>query len=177
MLLQGTAVDQIIDICTTLRYLGVPHQGQELHVWRTINQFVTSSTIPQLHHLQKTPFDILSSSQGSNCSQNSISFHWKDGKSKPSWTSSAKHWEFCNCVAPCSGPILFLEGARLPPQLKGSGQKFRQPLQVQSHLEIAKDSGSARSHSNAPGKLAPQPDPKMVPPTRRSTRYQDQNFR
>ena len=60
-----TAVDQIIDIRTTLRWSS--HQRQELYVW---GQQISCYQLyhPQLHHLQKTPFGILSSSQGSNCS-------------------------------------------------------------------------------------------------------------
>ena len=39
--------------------------------------------------------------------------------------------------------------------------EFHQPLQVQSHLEMPGDSGSARVTFNAPRKLAPQIDLKL----------------
>ena len=62
-----TAVDQIIDIRTTLRYLGVPIRDKS-YMFGDNRSVVTSSTIPNSTISKKTPFGILSSSQGSNCS-------------------------------------------------------------------------------------------------------------
>ena len=50
--------------------------------------------------------------------------------------------------------------------------EFRQPLQVQSHLEMPRILVQL-GHTQRTWKLAPQTDPKWSP-TRRSTRYQDQ---
>ena len=50
--------------------------------------------------------------------------------------------------------------------------EFRQPLQVQSHLEMPRILVQL-GHTQRTWKLAPQTDPKW-PPTRSSTRYQDQ---
>ena len=61
-----------------------------------------------------------------------ISFHWKDSKSNPADILS-KHWEFAT-VWPMLKPILFWRGETAT-QLKGVTE-FRQPIQVQSHLEM-----------------------------------------
>ena len=50
--------------------------------------------------------------------------------------------------------------------------EFRQPLQVQSHLEMPRILDQL-GHTQRTWKLAPQTDPKWSP-TRSSTRYQDQ---
>ena len=50
--------------------------------------------------------------------------------------------------------------------------EFRQPLQVQSHLEMPRILVQL-GHTQRTWKLAPQTDPKWSP-TRSSTRYQDQ---
>ena len=50
--------------------------------------------------------------------------------------------------------------------------EFRQPLQVQSHLEMPRILAQL-GHTQRTWKLAPQTDPKWSP-TRSSTRYQDQ---
>ena len=106
-----TAVDQIIDIRTTLRYLGVPIRDRS-YMFGDNRSVVTSYTIPQLHHLQKTPFGILSSSQGKQLQPNSSHSIGKMAKATL-LTSSANigSLQLCGLCSSlsCSG------GARLPP--------------------------------------------------------------
>ena len=125
-----TAVDQIIDIHTTLRYLGVPIRDKS-YMFGDNRSVVTSSTIPnstisKRHHLAS--YHRVREAIAAKF----ISFHWKDGKSNPADILS-KHWEFAT-VWPLLKPILFWRGETAT-QLKGS-DRIRQPLQVQSHLEM-----------------------------------------
>ena len=127
-----TAVDQIIDICTTLRYLGVPIRDKS-YMFGDNRSVVTSSTIPnstisKRHHLAS--YHRVREAIAAKF----ISFHWKDGKSNPADILS-KHWEFAT-VWPLLKPILFWRGETAT-QLKGVTE-FRQPLQVQSHLEMSR---------------------------------------
>ena len=62
-----TAVDQIIDIHTTLRYLGVPIRDKS-YMFGDNRSVVTSSTIPNSTISKRHHSGVLSSSQGSNCS-------------------------------------------------------------------------------------------------------------
>ena len=97
---------------------------------------------PQLHHLQKTPFGILSLSQEAIAAKY-ISFHWKDGKSNPADILS-KHWEFAT-VWPMLKPILFWRGETAT-QLKGS-DRIPSTNPGAEPPGDARDSGSARSHT------------------------------
>ena len=136
-----TAVDQIIDIRTTLRYLGVPIRDKS-YMFGNNKSVVTSSTIPnstisKRHHLasyhrvrEAIPAKF-------------ISFHWKDGKSNPADILS-KHWEFAT-VWPMLRPILFWRGETAT-QLKGS-DRIPSTTPGAEPPRDAKDSGSARSHS------------------------------
>ena len=86
-----TAVDQIIDIRTTLRYLGVPIRDKS-YMFGDNRSVVTSSTIPnstisKRHHLASY-HRVMEA-----IAAKFISFHWKDGKSNPADILS-KHWEF-----------------------------------------------------------------------------------
>ena len=86
-----TAVDQIIDIRTTLRYLGVPIRDKS-YMFGDNKSVVTSSTIPnstisKRHHLAS--YHRVREAIAAKF----ISFHWKDGKSNPADILS-KHWEF-----------------------------------------------------------------------------------
>ena len=116
-----TAVDQIIDIRTTLRYLGVP----------------INSTISKRHHLAS--YHRVREAIAAKF----ISFHWKDGKSNPADILS-KHWEFAT-VWPMLKPILFWRGETAT-QLKGS-DRIPSTTPGAEPPRDAKDSGSARSHS------------------------------
>ena len=86
-----TAVDQIIDIRTALRYLGVPIRDKS-YMFGDNKSVVTSSTIPnstisKRHHLAS--YHRVREAIAAKF----ISFHWKDGKSNPADILS-KHWEF-----------------------------------------------------------------------------------
>ena len=110
-----TAVDQIIDIRTTLRYLGVPIRDKS-YMFGDNRSVVTSSTIPnstisKRHHLAS--YHRVREAIAAKF----ISFHWKDGKSNPADILS-KHWEFAT-VWPLLKTILFWRGETAT-QLKGS---------------------------------------------------------
>ena len=101
-----TAVDQNIDICTTLPYLGVAIRDKS-YMFGDNRSVVTSSTIPNFtiskrHHLAS--YHQVREAIGAKY----ISFHWKDGKSNPADILS-KHWEFAT-VWPMLKPILFWRG-------------------------------------------------------------------
>ena len=158
-----TAVDQIIDIRTTLRYLGVPIRDKS-YMFGDNRSVVTSSTIPnstisKRHHLES--YHRVREAIGAKF----ISFHWKDGKSNPADILS-KHWEFAT-VWPLLKPILFWRGETAT-QLKGS-DRIPSTTPGAEPPRDAKDSGSARSH---PTHL--ETSSSNRPPTRSVTRYQDQ---
>ena len=136
-----TAVDQIIDIRTTLRYLGVPIRDKS-YMFGDNKSVVTSSTIPnstisKRHHLAS--YHRVREAMAAKF----ISFHWKDGKSNPADILS-KHWEFAT-VWPMLKPILFWRGETAT-QLKGS-DRIPSTTPGAEPPRDAKDSGSARSHS------------------------------
>ena len=136
-----TAVDQIIDIRTTLRYLGVPVRDKS-YMFGDNKSVVTSSTIPnstisKRHHLSS--YHRVREAIAAKF----ISFHWKDGKSNPADILS-KHWEFAT-VWPMLKPILFWRGETAT-QLKGS-DRIPSTTPGAEPPRDAKDSGSARSHS------------------------------
>ena len=136
-----TAVDQIIDIRTTLRYLGVPIRDKS-YMFGDNKSVVTSSTIPnstisKRHHLAS--YHRVREAIAAKF----ISFHWKDGKSNPADILS-KHWEFAT-VWPLLKPILFWRGETAT-QLKGS-DRIPSTTPGAEPPRDAKDSGSARSHS------------------------------
>ena len=135
-----TAVDQIIDIRTTLRYLGVPIRDKS-YMFGDNRSVVTSSTIPnstisKRHHLAS--YHRVREAIAAKF----ISFHWKDGKSNPADILS-KHWEFAT-VWPLLKPILFWRGETAT-QLKGS-ERIPSTTPGAEPPRDAKDSGSARSH-------------------------------
>ena len=136
-----TAVDQIIDICTTLRYLGVPIRDKS-YKFGDNRSVVTSSTIPnstisKRHHLAS--YHRVREAIAAKF----ISFHWKDGKSNPGDILS-KHWEFAT-VWPLLKPILFWRGETAT-QLKGS-DRIPSTTPGAEPPRDARDSGSARSNS------------------------------
>ena len=136
-----TAVDQIIDIHTTLRYLGVPIRDQS-YMFGDNRSVVASSTIPnstisKRHHLAS--YHRVREAIAAKY----ISFHWKDGKSNPADILS-KHWEFTT-VWPMLKPILFWRGETAT-QLKGS-DRIPSTNPGAEPPRDARDSGSARSHS------------------------------
>ena len=97
-----TAVDQIIDIRTTLRYLGVPIRDMS-YMFGDNRSDATRSTIPnstisKRHHLAS--YHRVREAIAAKY----ISFHWKDGKSNPADILS-RHWEFTMLK-----PILFWRG-------------------------------------------------------------------
>ena len=109
-----TAVDQIIDIRSTLRYLEVPIRDKS-YMFGDNRSVVTSSTIPistitKGHHLASYH------RVREAIAPKYISIHWKDGKSNPADILS-KHWEFTT-VWPMLKPILFWRGETAT-QLKG----------------------------------------------------------
>ena len=139
-----TAVDQIIDIRTTLRYLGVPIRDKS-YMFGDNKSVVTSSTIPnstisKRHHLAS--YHRVREAIAAKF----ISFHWKDGKSNPADILS-KHWEFAT-VWPMLKPILFWRGETAT-QLKGS-DRIPSTTPGAEPPRDTKDSGSARSHSTHP---------------------------
>ena len=136
-----TAVDQIIDIHTTLRYLGVPIRDKS-YMFGDNRSVVTSSTIPnstisKRHHLA------FYHRVREAIAAKFISFHWKDGKKATLLTSSANIGSLRLC-GPCSS-------------LSCSGGRDCQPAEGIDRIPSttpgaepprdAKDSGSARSHS------------------------------
>ena len=136
-----TAVDQIIDIRTTLRYLGVPIRDMS-YMFGDNRSVVTSSTIPnstisKRHHLAS--YHRVREAIAAKF----ISFHWKDGKSNPADILS-KHWEFAT-VWPMLKPILFWRGETAT-HLKGS-DRIPSTTPGAEPPRDAKDSGSARPHS------------------------------
>ena len=136
-----TAVDQIIDIRTTLQYLGVPIRDKS-YMFGDNRSVVTSSTIPnstisKRHHLASYH------QVREAIAAKYISFHWKDGKSNPADILS-KHWEFAT-VWPMHKPILFWRGETAT-QLKGS-VRIPSTNPGAEPPRDARDSGSARSHS------------------------------
>ena len=136
-----TAVDQIIDIRTTQRYLGVPIRDMS-YMFGDNRSVVTSSTIPnstifKRHHL------VSYHRVREAIAAKFISFHWKDGKSNPADILS-KHWEFAT-VWPMLKPILFWRGETAT-QLKGS-DRIPSTTPGAEPPRDAKDSGSARPHS------------------------------
>ena len=136
-----TAVDQIVDIRTTLRYLGVPIRDKS-YMFGDKRSVVTSSTIPnstifKRHHLAS--YHRVREAIAAKY----ISFHWKDGKSNPADILS-KHWEFAT-VCPMLKPILFWRGETAT-QLKGS-DIIPSTTPGAEPPRDARDSGSARSHS------------------------------
>ena len=136
-----TAVDQIIDIRTTLRYLGVPIRDKS-YMFGDNRSVVTSSTIPNStiskRHLLASYHRVREA-----IAAKFISFHWKDGKSNPADILS-KHWEFAT-VWPLLKPILFWRGETAT-QLKRS-DRAPSTTPCAEPPRDAKDSGSARSHS------------------------------
>ena len=141
LLLQGQQVDQIIDIRTTLRYLEfISEAGASC--FGDSRSVVTSSTIPnstisKRHHLASYHW------VREAIAAKYISFHWKDGKSNPADILS-KHWEFAT-VWPMLKPILFWRGETAT-QLKGS-DRIPSTTPGAEPPRVARDSGSARSHS------------------------------
>ena len=136
-----TAVDQIIDIRTTLRYLGVPIRDKS-YMFGDNRSVLTSSTIPnstisKRHHLAS--YHRVREAIAAKF----ISFHWKDGKSNPADILS-KHWEFAT-VWPLLKPILFWRGETAT-RLKGS-DRIPSTTPCAEPPRDARDSGSARSHS------------------------------
>ena len=136
-----TAVDQIIDIRTTLRYLGVPTRDKS-YMFGDNRSVVTSSTIPnstisERHHLAS--YHRVREAIAAKY----ISFHWKDGKSNPA-DILRKHWEFAT-VWPMLKPILFWRG-KTATQLKGS-DRIPSTTPGSEPPRDTRDSGSARSHS------------------------------
>ena len=136
-----TAVDQIIDIRTTLRYLGVPIRVKSDMVGDN-RSVVTRSTIPnstisKRHHLASYH------QVREAIAAIYISFHWKDGKSNHADILS-KHWEFTT-VWPMLKPILFWRGETAT-QLKGSDRIPSTNPGAEPHRD-ARDCGSARTHS------------------------------
>ena len=136
-----TAIDQIIDIRTTLQYLGVPIIDKS-YMFGDNRSVVTSSTIPnstisKRHHLAS--YHRVREAIASKY----ISFHWKDGKSNPADILS-KHWEFAT-VWPMLKPILFWRGETAT-QLKGSDRIPSTTPGAEPPRDV-RDSCSARSHS------------------------------
>ena len=122
-----TAVEQIIDIRTTLRYVGVPIRDKS-YMFGDNRSVVTSSTIP--NNTISKRHDLASYHRVREAiAAKYISFHWKDGKSNPADILS-KHWELAT-VWPMLKHILFCRGETAT-QLKGS-DRIPSPTPVGSH--------------------------------------------
>ena len=136
-----TAVDQIIDICTTFRYLGVPIRDKS-YMFGDNRSVVTSSTIPNSTISKRQGFASYHRVREA-IAPKYISFHWKDGKSNPADILS-KHWEFAT-VWPMLKPILFWRGETAN-QLRGSDRIPSTNPGAEPPRDV-RDSGSARPHS------------------------------
>ena len=136
-----TAVDQIIDIRTTLRYLGVPIRDKS-YMFGDNRSVVSSSTIRNSTISKRLHLASYHRVREAIAAKY-ISFHWKDRKSNPADILS-KHWEFAT-VCPMLQPILFWRGETAT-QLKG-GDRIPSTTPGAEPPRDARDSGSARSHS------------------------------
>ena len=140
LLLQGQQLTRLLTFaqpCDTW----TSYQRQELHVW---GQQISCYQLyhPQLHHLQRHHLASYHWVREAIAAKY-ISFHWKDGKSNPADILS-KHWEFAT-VWPMLKPILFWRGETAT-QLKGS-DRIPSTTPGAEPPRVARDSGSARSHS------------------------------
>ena len=101
-----TVVEQIIDLRTTLRYLGVPvqHKSYMFGDNKSVvdNAAVPTSTLSKRHHA-------LSYHRVREAiAAKFVVFHWIDGKKNPADVLS-KHWDFVS-VWPLLKPLLFWKG-------------------------------------------------------------------
>jgi hypothetical protein len=118
-----TAVDQIIDLRTTLRYLGVPIRSKSF-LFGDNRSVVDSSTLPQ-SPLKKRHHALAYHRVREAIAAEYIAFYWIDGPKNPSDVLS-KHWAF-QAVWPMLKSILFWRGETLeikdmeaPPSPKGT---------------------------------------------------------
>jgi hypothetical protein len=117
-----TAVDQIIDLRTTLRYLGVPIRAVS-YLFGDNRSVTTSSTIP--HSIISKRHLMLSYHRVREAiAAKYLAFHWIDGKDNPADILS-KHWEFVK-IWPHLKALLFWRGevahSRPTMQTKGSSR-------------------------------------------------------
>ena len=136
-----TAVDQIIDIRTTLQYLGVLIRDKN-YMFGNNRSVVTSSTIPN-STISKRHYLASYHRVREAIAAKYISFHWKDGKSNHADILS-KHWEFAT-LWPMLKPIPLWRGETAT-QLKVSDRVPSTTPGAEPPRD-ARDSGSARSHS------------------------------
>ena len=136
-----TAVDKIIDIRSTLQYLGVPIRDKS-YMFGDNRSVVTTSTIPNSTISQRHNLASYHRVREAIAAKY-ISFYWKDGKSNPADILS-KHCEFTT-MWPMLKPILFWRG-KTATQLKGS-DKIPSTNPGAEPRRDARDSGSARPHS------------------------------
>ena len=111
LLLQGQQLTRSLISVQRIEIPWSSHQRQELHVW---GQQISCHQLyhPQLHHLQKTPLGILSSSQGSNCSQ--IHLIPLERWQKATLLTSSANIGSLQLCGPCSS-LSCSGGVRLPP--------------------------------------------------------------
>ena len=138
---ERTAVDQIIDIRTTLQYLGVPIRDKS-YMFGDNRSVVTTSTIPN-SSISKRYHLVSYHRVREAIAAKYISFNWKNGKSNPADILS-KHWEFAT-VWPMLKPILFWRGETVT-QLKGI-DRIPSTIPGAEPPRDARDSSSAWTHS------------------------------
>jgi hypothetical protein len=115
-----TAVDQIIDIRTSLRYMGVPIREQS-YMFGDNQSVITSSTVPtsvigKRHHL--TCYHRVREAIASGY----IRFYWIESKQNPADILS-KHWEFTTGW-PLIKALLFWRGNINVEDIQGKGELY-----------------------------------------------------
>jgi hypothetical protein len=100
------AVDQIIDLRTTLRYLGVPIR-EKSYLFGDNKSVVDSSTLPQ-SPLKKRHHALSYHRVREAIAAEFIGFYWVDGSKNPADVLS-KHWKF-HTVWPTLQPLMFWRG-------------------------------------------------------------------
>ena len=101
-----TAIDQIIDIRLSLRYLGVPIKGRTV-MFGDNQSVVKNSTVPH-SVLNKRHIALSYHRVREALAAKIVSFHWIDGKRNPADLLS-KHWDFVTAW-PLLKPLLFWAG-------------------------------------------------------------------
>jgi hypothetical protein len=100
------AIDQIYDIRTTLRYLGVPIRTKS-YMFGDNQSVVTNSTMP--HSSLNKRHHLLSYHKVREAiAAKYVAFYWKDGSKNPADILS-KHWDFAS-TWPMLQPLLFWRG-------------------------------------------------------------------
>jgi hypothetical protein len=133
-----TAVDQIIDLRNTLRYMGVPIRPKS-YLFGDNESVVTSSSFPQSviakRHLLLSYHRVREA-----ISAGYIGFYWMDGKDNPSDILS-KHWDYPRTWSHLK-PLLFWRGdttnPKRSPSPMGSSKIMTDSEAVEKNKEITR---------------------------------------